>query len=590
MTDPLWLANYPENVQWDAEIPDGPLFAILDEAVERFPNNESMDFLGKRYSYAGLGDAVARAAAGFRALGVGKGVKVGLFLPNCPQFVIAFFGILKAGGTVVNYSLLYSEDQLAYQIEDSETDIMVTLSLEALYPKMTALLKRSRVSKLVVGTLQAALPFPKNVLFPLLRRNEIARVPHDAEHIAFSKLLDNDGKGTPPEIDLRTDIAVLQYTGGTTGVSKGAMLTHANLYANTYQARMWTPDLEPGRERMMGVLPFFHVFAMTAVMNLTIALGGSIVMRPRFELDPVLEDVTRKKPTLFPGVPTMYTAIINHPKLEKFDLTSIKVCLSGGAPLPVEIKRRFETLSGCKLVEGYGLTETSPLATANPFNGLNKEGSIGLPVPGTSIAIVDKEDPHKLLPQGEDGEICVSGPQVMKGYWRRDEETAATIVDGRLLTGDVGRIDADGYVFIIDRKKDLVLVSGFNVFPRKVEEGIYRHPAVEEVTVIGVPDDYTGEAVKAFVKLKDGAALDAGELKDFLTDKLGRHELPKHIEFRNELPKTMIGKLSKKELVAQEAAAPRIRLRLIADRSVSAAPGGPRRPVNAADLLIGVEY
>ena len=243
------------------------------------------------------------------------------------------------------------------------------------------------------------------------------------------------------------------------------------------------------------------------------------------------------------------------PKLEKFDLTSIKVCLSGGAPLPVEIKRRFETLSGCKLVEGYGLTETSPLATANPFDGLNKEGSIGLPVPGTSIAIVDKEDPHKLLPQGEDGETCVSGPQVMKGYWRRDEETAATIVDGRLLTGDVGHIDADGYVFIIDRKKNLVLVSGFNVFPRKVEEGIYRHPAVEEVTVIGVPDDYTCEAVKAFVKLKGGAALEAGELKDFLTDKLGRHEMPKFVEFRDELPKPMIGKLSKKELVAKEAAA-----------------------------------
>ena len=555
MTDPLWLANYPENVQWDAEIPEGPLFAILDEAVERFPDNESMDFLGKRYSYAELGNAVARAAAGFRALGVARGVKVGLFLPNCPQFVIAFFGILKAGGTVVNYSPLYSEDQLAYQIQDSETDIMVTLSLEALYTKMAALLKRSRVSKLIVSTLQAALPFPKSLLFPLLRRNEIARVPDDAEHIAFSKLLDNDGKGTPPEIDLRADIAVLQYTGGTTGVSKGAMLTHANLYANTHQARMWAPDLEPGRERMMGVLPFFHVFAMTAVMNLTITLGGSIVMRPRFELDPVLEDITRKKPTMFPGVPTMYTAIINHPKLEKFDLTSIKVCLSGGAPLPVETKRRFETLSGCKLVEGYGLTETSPLATANPFDGLNKEGSIGLPVPGTSIAVVDKEDPHKLLPQGEDGEICVSGPQVMKGYWRRDEETAATIVDGRLLTGDVGHIDADGYVFIIDRKKDLVLVSGFNVFPRKVEEGIYRHPAVEEVTVIGVPDDYTGEAVKAFVKLKDGAALEAGELKDFLVDKLGRHEMPKFVEFRDELPKTMIGKLSKKELVAKEAAA-----------------------------------
>ncbi len=555
MTDPLWLAKYPENVKWDAEIPEGPLFAILDEAVERFPGNEAMDFLGKRYSYAELGDVVTRAAAGFRALGVARGVKVGLFLPNCPHFVIAYFGILKAGGTVVNYSPLYSEDQLAHQIEDSETDIMVTLGLEALYPKMAALLERSRVSRLVVGTLQAALPFPKSVLFPLLRRGEIARVPDDDRHIPFARLLDNDGAGDPPEIDPRADIAVLQYTGGTTGVSKGAMLSHANLHANVHQALMWSPDLVPGEERMMGVLPFFHVFAMTVVMNLTIALGGSIVMRPRFELDPVLEDVTKKKPTLFPGVPTMYTAIVNHPKLDKFDLTSIKICLSGGAPLPGEIKRRFETLSGCKLVEGYGLTETSPLATANPFDGLNKESSIGLPVPGTAIAIVDREDPHRLLAQGEDGEICVSGPQVMQGYWRREEETAETVVDGRLLTGDVGHIDEDGYVFIIDRKKDLVLVSGFNVFPRKVEEGIYLHEAVEEVTVIGVPDDYTGEAVKAFVKLKQGQTLDAEALKAFLADKLGRHEMPKHVEFRDELPKTMIGKLSKKELVAEEQAA-----------------------------------
>ena len=555
MTDRPWLAKYPESVDWDADIPEGPLFAILDRAVERFPGNEAMDFLGKRYSYAELGDAVTRAAAGFRALGVGRGVKVGLFLPNCPQFVIAFFGILKAGGTVVNYSPLYTEDQLAHQIEDSGTDIMVTLSLEALYPKMAALLRRSRVNRLVVGTLQAALPFPKNVLFPLVKRSEIARVPNDGAHVSFASLLDNDGAGEPPEIDPREDIAVLQYTGGTTGVSKGAMLTHANLHANTHQALMWSPDLVPGGERMMGVLPFFHVFAMTVVMNLTIALGGSIVMRPRFELDPVLDDVTRKKPTLFPGVPTMYTAIVNHPELRKFDLTSIKICLSGGAPLPGEIKRRFESLSGCKLVEGYGLTETSPLATANPFDGLNKEGSIGLPVPGTSVAIVDREDPRKLLAQGEDGEICVSGPQVMKGYWGREEETAATIVDGRLLTGDVGHVDEDGYVFIIDRKKDLVLVSGFNVFPRKVEEGIYRHPAVEEVTVIGVPDEYTGEAVKAFVKLKQGQALDAEALKEFLADKLGRHEMPRHVEFRDELPKTMIGKLSKKELVAEEEAA-----------------------------------
>ncbi len=549
-----WLNSYPENVQWDTEIPRRPLYAVLDDAVERFPTHESMDFLGRTYSYAVLGGMVARAAAGFRKLGVGKGVKVGLFLPNCPQFVIAYFGILKAGGTVVNYSPLYSEEELEYQIADSETDVMVTLGLTALYPKMAALLDRTRIRTLVVGNLQDALPFPKNLLFPLLKRSEIARVPNRPDHLSFRALLDNDGRHEPPEIDPDEDIAVFQYTGGTTGVPKGAMLSHGNLYANIHQALLWNPSLEPGRERMMGVLPFFHVFAMAVVMNFTVAVGGSIVMRPRFELDPVLQDITKKKPTLFPGVPTMYTAIVNHPKPDSFDLTSIKTCMSGGAPLPLEIKRRFEALSGCKLVEGYGLTESSPIAASNPFEGVNKEGSVGIPVPGTTITIVDKDDPRKVLPRGEDGEICISGPQVMKGYWRREEATAETIVEGRLRTGDVGHLDEDGYLFIIDRKKDLVLVSGYNVFPRNVEEAIYRHPAVEEVTVIGVPDDYTGEAVKAFVKLAEGAALEADELRAFLRDKLGRHEAPKHIEFRAELPKTMIGKLSKKELVAEEAA------------------------------------
>ena len=549
-----WLNKYPNHVKWDAEIPEKPLFALLDDSVAKYPTNEAIDFLGKTYSYTELGDLVTKAAAGFQELGVGKGVKVGLFLPNCPQFVISFYGILKAGGTVVNYSPLYSEEELLHQIEDSETDMMVTLSLVALYPKMATMLQKSRIKRLIVGALQDVLPFPKNLLFPLLKSSEIAKVPSDTKHTPFRQLLNNEGRYAPADIDVSEDIAVLQYTGGTTGVSKGAMLTHANLYANTQQALMWNPDIEFGKERMMGVLPFFHVFAMTVVMNLTVAIGGSIVMRPRFELEPVLQDITKKKPTLFPGVPTMYTAINNHPKLESFDLTSIKTCMSGGAPLPLEIKQRFEQLSGCKLVEGYGLTETAPIATTNPFDGLNKEGSIGLPVPGTTITIVDKEDPHKILPQGEDGEICISGPQVMKGYWGREEATAETIVDGRLRTGDVGHMDEDGYVFIIDRKKDLVLVGGFNVFPRKVEEGVYRHPAVAEVTVIGVPDEYSGEAVKAFVKLKEGSMLNADELKEFLKDKLGKHEMPKHVEFRQELPKTMIGKLSKKELVAEELA------------------------------------
>ena len=348
------------------------------------------------------------------------------------------------------------------------------------------------------------------------------------------------------------DDAILLYTGGTTGVSKGAMLTHGNLYINTMQARLWFTEMKDGKERMMGVLPFFHVFAMTVVMNYSISVGAEIIIHPRFDLVPVLKDINNKKPTLMPGVPTMFQAINTYPKLADYDLTSIKACISGGAPLPLEVRQRFEGLTGCRVIEGYGLTETSPVVCANPLDGENKENSIGIPMPRTVIEITDRDDPHKVLAQGEVGEICISGPQVMKGYWRRDDATAETIMDGRLHTGDLGYMDEDGYTFIIDRIKDMILVSGFNVYPRNVEEAIYLHPAVDEVTVIGVTDDYSGQAVKAFVKLKADANLESAELTEFLRERLGKHEMPKHIEFRGELPKTMIGKLSKKELVAEE--------------------------------------
>ena len=554
MTDHAWLKNYPEGVDWNMPLVARPLFALLDDAVARFPGRPCMDFLGRVYTYGEVGGLVDRAASGFRRLGVEKGTKVGLFLPNCPQFVICYHAILKAGGVVVNYSPLYSEPELLQQIEDSETDIVVTLNLVALYPKARAMLERSRLRLLVVGTMSEALPFPKNWLFPLVKRRDVVRAPDDANHVPFEELIDNDGVYKPATVDPENDVAVLQYTGGTTGVPKGAMLTHANLFINTVQCGVWFPALEPGAERVMGVLPFFHVFAMTAVMNMSIHLGAVIIMHPRFELDAVLKDVHGKKPTLFDGVPTMFGAINAHPRLKDVDLTSIKACISGGAPLPVEVKRRFEELSGCVLVEGYGLTECSPVATCSPFSDGAKAGSIGLPMPGTVIEIVDRDDPAKVLPQGETGEICVSGPQVMAGYWRNEAATRDVIVDGRLRTGDVGYMDEDGYTFIIDRIKDLILVSGFNVYPRNVEDGIYRHPAVEETTVIGVPDEYQGQSVKAFVKLKDGQTLTEEELKAFLEDQLGRHEIPRHVEFRDALPKTMIGKLSKKELVAEEEA------------------------------------
>jgi long-chain acyl-CoA synthetase len=550
-----WLDHYPEGVVWDKRYEAKPLYTLIDEAAKTYADNFAIDFLGRRLTYRELAGLVDRAAKGFQKLGVKKGVHVGLFLPNCPQFVICYFGILKAGGTVVNYSPLYAEEELLEQVEDSDTDIMVTLNLKALYPVMRRVLDKSRLKKLVVGSLDEMLPFPKNWLFRLFQRGRIADV-HDHGAITwFHSLIDNDGAYAPVAIDPSEDVAVLQYTGGTTGVPKGAMLTHGNIFINTCQSDDRDTVSVRGTERAMGVLPFFHVFAMTGVMNQSIRTGAEILMLPRFELDGVMKLIIRRKATLLAGVPTMYTAILNHPLASPKSLGSIKACVSGGAPMPVELKVRFEKISGCKLVEGYGLTETSPIVAANPFHGANKPGSIGLPMPATDIIIVDREDHEKILKIGEVGEICIQGPQVMKGYWMKPEATANVMTGGMLRTGDVGYIDDEGYTFIIDRMKDMILVSGFNVFPRKLEEAILEHPAVQEVTVIGVPDDYQGESPKAFVVLKPGHEnVTAEKLMEFLGPKLGKHEMPREIEFRRELPKTMVGKLSKKELVAEEKA------------------------------------
>ena len=548
-----WLRTYPADVSWQIDLPEKPLYSLLDDTVARHPDHTAIDFLGRMTSYRELGQMTDRAAVGFQRLGVGKGVKVGLFLPNCPQFIACYYAILKAGGTVVNYSPLYAEEELLHQIEDSHTDIMVTLDIVQLYPKMATMLARSRLKTLVIGNMPEVLPFPKNWLYPLAKRKDVAAVPYDARHVRFKDLIANDGLLAAPTIDPREDVAVLQYTGGTTGVAKGAMLTHYNLYANVMQSRAWFPHVVDGQERIMGVLPFFHVFAMTAVMNFSISAAATIIMHPRFELEAVLTDIDKKKPTLMSGVPTMFTAINNHARTPTLDLTSIRACLSGGAPLPVEVKERFEKITGATLIEGYGLTETSPVAACNPPNGVNKTASIGLPLPGTTITITDPDHPERDMPPGEPGEIRIAGPQVMKGYWNRAEATADSLQGGRLRTGDIGYMDDEGYTFIIDRMKDMILCSGFNVYPRHVEEAIYRHPAVAEVTVIGVPDDYRGESPKAFVVLrKDHEPATVADIMAFLGDKLGRHELPSEIEFRDALPKTMIGKLSKKELVAEE--------------------------------------
>ena len=548
-----WLSNYPEGIDWSASIERRPLYETLERTAERCRDNTAIDFLDYCLSYGELLEQVNHMAKGLQLMGVTPGARVGLCLPNTPYSVICYYGALRAGATVVNYNPLYVERELAFQIDDSNTEIMITMDLEALYPKVAAMLSRTEsLKKIIVCPMAAILPKIKSILFRLLKRKEIANIEPSEAIVHFQDLLDNDGGTTQINVDLDNDIAVLQYTGGTTGRPKGAMLTQGNLSANVSQMLLWYVDLNPGEEKVLGVLPFFHVFAMTAVMNFAVAAGAQMILLPRYELGQTLATINKKKPTIFPAVPTIYTAINQAPDLAKYDLSAVRYCISGGAPLPLEVKETFERLTGCRLVEGYGLSETAPVATCNAMQDINKPGSIGQVVPGTEISIHDLEAPDDVVPTGERGEVWIKGPQVMKGYLNRPQETADSLREGWFRTGDVGYMDEDGHFFLVDRLKDLILCSGYNVYPRMVEEAIYLHPAVAEVTVIGVDDDYRGQSPKAFVKLKEGEKITEDEMKTFLADKLSKIEMPSRIEFRLELPKTIIGKLSKKELVAEE--------------------------------------
>ncbi len=555
---------YPAGVAWSAAISEAPLTEALDRSVALYGSNACVEFLGRKYSYEEIGGLVERAAKGFQGLGVRKGVRVGLLLPNSPYAVICYYAVLKAGGTVVNFNPLYVAEEIEHQIQDSGTRIMVTMDLRLTLPKVSTSLGRTSLERVVVCSMAEALPFAKSSLFRFLGRGRIAELPEDGLHVTFADLTDNDGGFKPVAISPQEDVAVLQYTGGTTGVPMGAMLTHANIAANARQVAMWDPDIQEGEARIIGVLPLFHVFAMTVVMNMGILIGAELVLLPRFEIAMVMKALRRRQPTQFPGVPSLFHALLEYPKLSPEDLQSLEFCLSGGAPLPSEIRNEFEALTGCRLVEGYGLTETSPVVTCNPLKsairqdaarvGVGKDGSVGLALPGTQIEIRALEARETALAVGEPGEVCIAGPQIMAGYWDNPEATAKTLKNGWVHTGDVGYLDEDGFLFLIDRIKDLIICSGYNVYPRVVEEAIYRHPAVAEVTVVGVPDEDKGEVPKAYVRLKPDQALSAEELLAFLEDKLSRIERPRHVEFRDELPKTMIGKLSKKELVAEEQA------------------------------------
>jgi long-chain acyl-CoA synthetase len=551
--DYFWQKSYPDGLDYQTPLSIKPLHELLLESAHNYPDNICLDFKGRLYSYREIAHKAKCFAHSLQQMGAQKGAHIGLFMPNCPQFVIAYYGALMAGCVVVNYNPLYSKTELANQINDSNTEIMVTLNIAMLYDKISPLLaedcfKQTCLKKVIIGDLSKVLPKSKAALYKMLKWKELSHVPDDDKHYQFAKLLQGDEIANLPQLDPISTIAVLQYTGGTTGVPKGVMLSHANLVANVEMCARWFFNARLGHETIMGVLPFFHVFAMTAIMNYGISCGFRIILHPRFEMKALLHDITRKKPTIMAGVPTMFAAMLNYPKLAEYNLSSLQMCISGGAGLPLEVKKNFESATNCTLVEGYGLSESSPVVACNPLVGVNKAGSIGLPFPHTEIVIMDKDDGTTKLAIGEVGEICIRGAQVMLGYWNNPNATNEVLRDNLLYSGDIGYMDNDGYVFVVDRKKEMIISCGYNIYPRQIEEALYTHPNVLECAVIGIADQMKGEVPKAFIVKRAGTELTQAELRTYLKGRIAAYAVPHEYEFVESLPKSIIGKILKKEL------------------------------------------
>lgn len=545
----IWLKHYPAKVPQTIDYPAVPIFRFLEDSAKNYPDAVATIFMGAKLTYRQLLEQVNKFACGLSSLGIKKGDRVALFFPNCPESIIAFFATLKIGAVVVQNNPLYVERELKYQIENSGSETLITLDLKLLYPKIENIRKETHLKNIIVSSLTEYLPFPLSALYPLAKRKDIAKVAPDT--IKFQDLMKKGD--TPPTVNVSPDeVALLQYTGGTTGVSKGVMLTHRNLVANALQCKAWFPHVEVGKECLLAVLPFFHSFGLTVSMNFPIYVASSMILVPKVDIKEVLGLIQKYKPTLFPGVPTMYVAINNHPDVAKYDLSSIKYCISGAAPLPVEVLQKFEKLTGGKLREGYGLTESSPVTHSNPLEGLVKPGSIGIPFPDTECKITDNETGKKELKLGEIGELCVKGPQIMKGYWNMPDETAIALRDGWLYTGDMAKADEDGYFFIVDRKKDMIIAGGFNIYPREIEEILYEYPKVKEAVVAGIPDPYRGETVKAYIILKDGETATEQEIIEFCKKNLAKYKVPTAVEFRKELPKTLVGKILRRALIEEE--------------------------------------
>jgi long-chain acyl-CoA synthetase len=540
-----FYAHYDPGVPKEAPRP-WLLFKALEANAQRFPRRVALEFLGRSLTYRELWREVEAFAKGLQEAGLRPGDRVAIMLPNSPQFVIAFYGTLLAGGVGVNVNPMYTPRELRHQLQDAGVQALVILDqLLSRYQEVKA---EVPVRLLVRTGIQDYLPFPKNLLYPLMLRRK-GQAPKALEGIPWRAFLKR-GRPEPVAVDL-DDLALLQYTGGTTGLAKGAMLTHRNLSSNALQVRAWIPDFREGEEVVLGAIPFFHVYGMTVAMNLALLGAAKLVLLPRPEIGPIVEAIEKHRVTLFPGVPTLYVAFNNFPGIEKRDLKSVRACISGSAPLPLEVAERFEKLTGAKLVEGYGLTEASPVTHCNPLYGERRLGSVGLPLPGVDAKVVDEEG--KEVPLGEVGELIVKGPNVMKGYWNRPDETQKALKDGWLFTGDLARMDQDGYFYIVDRKKDMIIAGGYNIYPREVEEVLYGHEAVQEAAVVGVPDPYRGETVAAFIVLKEAyrGKVTEKDIEAFCRANLAAYKVPRIIQFREGLPKSSVGKILKRELTKE---------------------------------------
>ena len=579
-----WLRWYAPGVPQQVDVPEIALTELLRAATRDFPRRKAIRFLGRTMTYQALDAVVERFAEGLQALGVGIGDRVALILPNCPQNVIAFFAVLRLGAVVVQHNPLYTSSELEHQLADSGATVAIVY--DGAYGRLAQTRDRTSLQHVVVTSLAEYLPSGKRLALHLpfgaardKREQLVTPLPAGAPVVQFADLVHGTYPPVAPIVVTPDDLALLQYTGGTTGLPKGAMLTHRNLVANAHQAAAWDPQMERGRETVLAALPMFHVYGLTMCLTLNMLIAGTLVLLPTFELGLLFKAIDKTRPTVFPGVPPMYDQIVRSRRTGRHDLSSIRACVSGAMRLPPETIERFQQLTGGRLVEGYGLTESSPVALANPLNETARPGTIGLPLPSTEVRFVDVEDPDKVVPFGETGELCIRGPQVFAGYWGQQAESATMLHDGWLHTGDIAVMDADGFVTIVDRKRDVILASGFSIFPTEIEDVLAEHPAVAECAVAGVPHFYRGETVKAFVVLEPGASVSEDELRGFCSARLAAYKVPSSFEFRADLPRNMLGKVLRRVLRDEHKAA---RQRLASMPQVVALPPSEAAPSETA--------